>query len=527
MTAIRTRITVSGREKKALRAFYYNQARKPTQVELADWFKSEFGKPIAQSTLSRILSDRFAYLDDTDQNLHAKRNRSPKFPALEKALYDWIQDSHLTRTKATGDILKAAATKLWSTIPEYKESPMPEFSNGWVEGFRRRYLERVDEPSGREYHVNVEQLGESMVRIQDVASFFSKENIFNMDETGLFWKLLPNQAPSIEETGRAKRYKAKISIIMCANANGSEKLPLWVIGYAKRPRAFHLTGTYPENIGINWRCSGKASMTITIMEEWLRWFDAKMEGRKVLLILDNYDVHRLAVDSIRCSSHSFRNTTIAFLPSNSTNVYQPFELGVFYAFKVLYRLRWTRYWRTLLSNVQSPQTKINLFLAMKWIASSWETSLSVSVIDHAFRRSGVLYIADEDGAALQTPFMSNEVKEIVESIEAVLGKIEFKLDNYLNPFEESLADDMQNISDNATAAEFLDDKDFETDEEEQTLSPIPHEKAFQAIQLLLHFEAQRSNSDDTKYPLIEKHLSVIQSRLQGENATMTNQPANF
>ncbi|WBW75378.1 ARS-binding protein [Schizosaccharomyces osmophilus] len=526
MTAIRTRITVSGREKKALRAFYYNQRKKPTQIEVADWFKSEFGKPIAQSTLSRILSDRFAYLDDTDQNLHAKRNRSPKFPALEKALYNWIQDSHLTRTKATNDILKAAATKLWGAIPEYRESSMPEFSNGWVEGFRRRYLERADEPSGGEYYIDVEQLGDSMVRIQDVASFFPKENIFNVDETGLFWKLLPNQTPSIENCGYAKRYKAKISIVMCANATGSEKLPLWVVGYAKQPRAFHSTGTYPENIGIHWRCSGKASMTLTIMEEWLRWFDSKMEGRKVLLVLDNSDVHRLAVESIRCSSHSFQNTTIVFLPSNSTNVYQPFELGVFNAFKVLYRLQWTRYWKAHLSNGLSPQSKINIVSATKWISSSWNILLSETVIDHAFRRSGVLSIADENEAASQVPFMSNEIKEIVDLIQTVLGKTEFKLENYLNPFEESLEENTKNLQDNEIAAEFMNDKEFETDEEEQSLSLIPHEKALQAIQLLLYFEVQRSNKDDTKYPQIEKHLSIIQSRLQRKQTSLIRQQEN-
>ncbi|EPX73479.1 ARS-binding protein [Schizosaccharomyces octosporus yFS286] len=514
MTAIRTRITVSGKEKKALRAFYYNQEKKPTQIEVADWFKSEFGKPIAQSTLSRILSDRFAYLDDTDQNLHAKRNRSPKYPALEKALYNWIQDAHFTRTKATNDILKAAATKLWGTIPEYREASMPEFSNGWVEGFRRRYLERADEPSRGEYFIDVEHLGDSMVRIQDVASFFPKENIFNVDETGLFWKLLPNQTPSIENCGHTKRYKAKISIVMCANSTGSEKLPLWVIGYAKRPRAFHSTGTYPENIGIHWCSSGKASMTLTIMKKWLRWFDANMEGRKVLLVLDNSDVHRLAVESIRCSSHAFQNTTIIFLPSNSTNVYQPFELGVFNAFKILYRLQWTRYWKTLLSNGQSPQTKTNLLLAIKWVASSWNISLSESIIDRAFRRSGVLNIIDDSEAALQVPFMSNEVKEIIDLIQEVLGKAEVKLESYLSPFEESLEDNAKNLQDNEIAADFTNDKEFETDEEEQSYPPMPHEKALQAIQLLLQYEAQRPNNDNTNYPQIERHLSIIQNRLQ-------------
>ena len=97
---------------------------------------------------------------------------------------------------------------------------------------------------------------------------------------------------------------------VCCNGNGSDKLPLFVIGKSKSPRCFKNINL--DTIGCKYRNNIKAWMTQAIFNEWLKSFDARMAGRQVLLIM-NY-----------CSAHiplaqlptviRLRNTTVFYLP---------------------------------------------------------------------------------------------------------------------------------------------------------------------------------------------------------------------
>ena len=64
------------------------------------------------------------------------------------------------------------------------------------------------------------------------------DQIFNCDETGLNFRLLPDKtlAASFETSadGR-KKSKERVTINACSNASGTIKLPLQVIGKSNRP----------------------------------------------------------------------------------------------------------------------------------------------------------------------------------------------------------------------------------------------------------------------------------------------------
>ena len=68
----------------------------------------------------------------------------------------------------------------------------------------------------------------------------TKENIFNADETGLAYKALPDKTFTFKNTP-CKGTKIKmdrISVLLCTNVDGSDKLPPLVIGKYKNPRCF-------------------------------------------------------------------------------------------------------------------------------------------------------------------------------------------------------------------------------------------------------------------------------------------------
>ena len=79
-------------------------------------------------------------------------------------------------------------------------------------------------------------------------------------------------------------------------------------------------------------------MTGLIIEEYLRWLDNKMrgEGRKVLLLLDNFLGHELGVQLVG-GLKGLNNVRIEWLPPNTTSHWQPLDQGIIASFKLQYR----------------------------------------------------------------------------------------------------------------------------------------------------------------------------------------------
>ncbi|GBN34616.1 Tigger transposable element-derived protein 2 [Araneus ventricosus] len=77
---------------------------------------------------------------------------------------------------------------------------------------------------------------------------YKEEFIYNADETGLFWRSLPRKtlASGIDKSASGTTLsKERITLLMCANATGNHRLPLFVIGKPKKPRAFKNVKTMP------------------------------------------------------------------------------------------------------------------------------------------------------------------------------------------------------------------------------------------------------------------------------------------
>ena len=110
-----------------------------------------------------------------------------------------------------------------------------------------------------------------MEEIREQVKKYMPENTYNMDETGYYWKMKPDRSLSTFETKGTKKTKARITINLCVNAWGSDKLFPWFIGTTKRPNGFraeHLTEI--NYLGAVWRSNKSAWMTHYIIKEWLK-----------------------------------------------------------------------------------------------------------------------------------------------------------------------------------------------------------------------------------------------------------------
>ena len=64
-------------------------------------------------------------------------------------------------------------------------------SDGWLDNFKKRYNIKFKTLVGESFSINSKSLLEwQRTVLYPTIKNYSEENVFNMDETGLFWQLL-------------------------------------------------------------------------------------------------------------------------------------------------------------------------------------------------------------------------------------------------------------------------------------------------------------------------------------------------
>lgn len=257
----KTRASYSTSERIALRR-QHRQAPLLSQKQLAEWFTRVYKKPIKQTTVSNIIGKRYAHLDEpgTIHNPSQKRESTRDWPDLEQALAQWHAIAQPT-LPVTGDLIRQVATDLWHKLPQYQDLPVPVWSTGWVCNFKSRYNIRERRRHGESGSVKDSDLMASISEVQAQLSLYSAEDQYNCDETGLFWKALPERSLTSHALPGLKHNKQRITLLNCVNKTGSHKLPLWIIGKYKNPRCFNAAGVNIQRLNCTYEANKKAWMT--------------------------------------------------------------------------------------------------------------------------------------------------------------------------------------------------------------------------------------------------------------------------
>jgi hypothetical protein len=132
----------------------------------------------------------------------------------------------------TGDMVQEAASQFWRLIPALACNPEPKFSSGWLDGFKKHYKIKKQKQHGETGSADYAGSEKRMIELQNIVNEYEMDDIYNMNEAALYWKMVPDVTLATECQAGSKKEKARISIAVCCNASGSHKLPLWVIGKA-------------------------------------------------------------------------------------------------------------------------------------------------------------------------------------------------------------------------------------------------------------------------------------------------------
>ncbi|NXL91996.1 TIGD4 protein, partial [Alectura lathami] len=159
-------------------------------------------------------------------------------------------------------------------------------------------------------------------------SEYGPENVFNVQETGLLYQLLPQNAFAVqgEACSVGTPNGERVTVAVGASMDGSEKLPLLVVGRSKSPRCFRNARSPP----VDYEANGTAWMTSGVFERWMRKLDERFQARqqRVVICVGSLPVHP--------EVKNLKAVTLVFVPPDSSSCVAMKE-GVIRSLKVQYR----------------------------------------------------------------------------------------------------------------------------------------------------------------------------------------------
>ncbi len=137
-----------------------------------------------------------------------------------------------------------------------------------------------------------------------------------------------------------KKPKDRVTLMACANASGSIKLPLVFIHKSTNPRCFK--NLDKKDLPVHYYAQTSSWMDFTIFKKWFhekfvtlcrKALREKGLAEKALLVLDNAPSH----PDVQSISSDDGEITCLYLPPNTTSLIQPMDQGVLEPLKQQYK----------------------------------------------------------------------------------------------------------------------------------------------------------------------------------------------
>ncbi|OWK55658.1 Tigger transposable element-derived protein 4 [Lonchura striata] len=107
----------------------------------------------------------------------------------------------------------------------------------------------------------------------------------------------------------SEQSKESITVVMGTNMDGSEKLPLLIIGKSKSPLSFKDVKSLP----VDYEANDKACMTSGIFEQWMQKLDHRFQAqqRRVVILIDSLPAHT--------EVKNLKSVKLVFFPPDSSS----------------------------------------------------------------------------------------------------------------------------------------------------------------------------------------------------------------
>ncbi|XP_033211947.1 jerky protein homolog-like [Belonocnema kinseyi] len=327
----------------------------------------EYG--ISERALRRFVA-REDDLNNKSKNyeyLNKKSSRTSSDVRLDAAVFEWFKQARDRGDPITGPMLQKKARILNEKCKKDKKFAPKTFkaSRGWLRCFKKRYgIIRGIRLKGETLSNNPSSVEEfaKILKSKIESENLKVENIYNADESGIFWRLLMAYTFTLqlkeeeeeeveEEASKKEECNERVTALFCANSSGSHRIPLLMIGKSENPGCLENLMTENskdlrlknlERLGVIYTHENSAWMDKCI---FLLWYQEVFIPRvsehqrkygmtgKVILILDNAPCHP-SLDELNAINENFE---VVYLPPNVTAFIQPMEQGLIAQTKKLFK----------------------------------------------------------------------------------------------------------------------------------------------------------------------------------------------
>ncbi|GLV33304.1 hypothetical protein CBL_12084 [Carabus blaptoides fortunei] len=182
---------------------------------------------------------------------------------MERLLSIWIEDLSQKRIPISQREIQNKALSLYSDLKDLDDIENENFtaSRGWFSRFKQRsgiHNVRIVGESASADKVAASKYPEELREIIQQGGY-KDEQIFNVDEMGLFWKKLPSRTFIAVQEKSCPGYKVskdRLTLLLGGNAAGDFKLKPLLVYRSENPRAHK--NVLKRNLPVLWRSNRKA-----------------------------------------------------------------------------------------------------------------------------------------------------------------------------------------------------------------------------------------------------------------------------
>ncbi|CAG5119501.1 unnamed protein product [Candidula unifasciata] len=323
-------------------------------------------------------------------------SRSSIMGHMEQRLISWLEEQNENNVRVTNSTVKDMAKQLYEDLqksnPDVDAKPF-NASCGWFDRFKRRhgFTSFTNKSKTVDENCTLDNFMDAFRALINENSYSPKQ-VFNLQETELFWKRMPSKMfLSTDQESGIKSQNDHCTLLLGGNAAGDYRIKPLLVCHTDAPTV--LLGSSEAHLPVIWRSSNTGFITAKIFGDYFvsqlhQELKAYCENEglpfKILLLLDMdlaYPPNLVDLSN---------NIRVLFLPTKIPASIQPMDQGVITMFKSCY---FHQLFTKLISGTEVKGesfatdflNSFDLKMAIDVIAEAW-TQLSEQVMREAWRQ---------------------------------------------------------------------------------------------------------------------------------------------